>query len=140
MMHQASPGPSEDFTIDTENGTGVTVIRMGARVTGQRLVRALEALAALNTYEARHPRVWDLRDADLSQLTRAELRVVARRVRALDLSLPESRAGVVVSRDVDFGVVRMFELTEADSLPGSICAFRDIVRARAWASAPPDEG
>ena len=139
MMHQASPGPSEDFTIDTEDGAGVTVIQMGARVTGQRLVRALEALARLNTYEARHPRLWDLREADLSQLTRAELRVVARRVRTLDLSLAESRVAVVVSRDVDFGVVRMFELTEADSLSGAIRAFRDITRAHAWVSAPADE-
>lgn len=138
-MHLASPGPSEDFAIDTEAGTGVTVIRMGARVTGQRLVRALEALAGLHSYEARHPRLWDLREADLSQLTRAELRIVARRVRALDLSLPESRAGVVVSRDVDFGVVRMFELTEAESLPGVVRAFRDFTRAQAWLSGPVDE-
>lgn len=138
-MHQASHGPSEDFTIDPGDSTGVTVIRMGARVTGNRLVRALEGLAALHTYEARHPRLWDLREADLSQLTRAELRLVARRVRALDLSREESRVSVVVSRDVDFGVMRMFELTEADALPGAIRVFRDFSDAQMWASAPADE-
>lgn len=132
MMPQASHGPKDEFTIDTDEESGVAVITMVARITGQRLVCALDALAGHEGYRAVQPRLWDFRDADLSQLTRAELRLVARHVRSLELSPPESRAGVLVSRDVDFGVIRMFELTEAESLSGVVRAFRDLSRAQAW--------
>jgi hypothetical protein len=41
---------------------------------------------------------------------------------------------VVVGRDVDFGIARMFQFREAEEMPSAMRPFRDIDEATAWAA------
>ena len=75
--------------------------------------------------------LWDLRNADLSGISAAELRTVADLEENRRPDLPRSRIALVVSREVDFGMLRMLEAF----LPESTLdyhVFRDFDDAWHW--------
>jgi len=84
-----------------------------------------------------HPgmhRLWDLREADLSNWTRQEIRggIEAIASRTPPIAKDELRVAALVTRDLDYGVARMFESMASGSLPIRYAVFRDEPRALEW--------
>jgi hypothetical protein len=70
----------------------------------------------------------DIRRADVRSVTSAGVRRLAERPFAL---APESRRGVVVRGELNFGMARMYEALR-DKLGGAIRVFRDFDEAKRW--------
>ena len=92
----------------------------------------MNASAALHEspdYYPDSPRIWDARETDPGQAIRPEdLRAIS------NLPVAETTTGriaIVVRRDIDFGMSRMFQAYQ-DLKPGSIQVFRDYAEASAW--------
>ncbi len=78
------------------------------------------------------PTVWDLREADLSAIGEADMRLVGLRNRDLAERRGRARMALVVSDDFSFGVARMHQvLGESPNLEVSV--FRDLSAAEGWA-------
>jgi len=121
-----------EIAIAFDEATGTVCLSLTGRLTARSVISAIEKLEAHPEFSPERPRLWDVRQADLSKLSRDEFGRIARAARESHLSRPGVRVAVLVSRDVDFGMARMFELTEGSSLLASMAVFRDEAAAMAW--------
>lgn len=121
-----------EFHIQVDDELGVATIRISGTVTADALRGAMEALTAHPGFHQGLGRVWDAREGDLSRLTRSDLGFVAEAARRLQLSHPDARVAFVVSRDLDFGIGRMFQAMETEGLPAAMALFRNVDEARSW--------
>ena len=83
--------------------------------------------------------LWDLREASLAEFTADEVRRVIELVRNNWATEGTPRAALVVAREVDFGMARMYELQLSDLSTGRVQVFRNMEAAREWL-ANPDPG
>lgn len=75
--------------------------------------------------------VWDFREATFS-LSTADIREVATFITSHQPTTPPARIAFVTTRDVDFGLSRMFEAYRADPRT-TFRVFRDYEEALHWA-------
>jgi hypothetical protein len=115
-------------TIDTDPVEGVVV----GTVSGLLTLEEMREAAAAIWRDVEGPRIrmlWDLREARFT-LSEGEIRAMA------DFSKQRSpyshlRMAFVVARDLEFGLVRMFEVfREAESARTAV--FRDMQQALGW--------
>jgi hypothetical protein len=79
--------------------------------------------------------LWDCRKATISALSTGGIQgLIAFNIRHAD-ARGEGMSAIVVSKDVDFGVGRMFE-AHAQDLPWQTKIFRDLESATQWLSGP----
>lgn len=74
----------------------------------------------------------DLREADLGQFSRTVVKGVVDYVAKHRGAKPGARTAVVVGRDLDFGLARMYEQMLVASTDVEVVVFRDIEEARTW--------
>ena len=79
----------------------------------------------------------DCSKSDLSGLSAADVRNASEAVVVLGEQFGTGRAAMVVGRDVDFGMVRMWELLTADKVPFEFCVFRNLAEACEWLEVVP---
>ena len=129
----ASDTPQEEeVTIRIDEAQRLATVILTGRATAHGVVRAIRDLTSHPQYRPGIPKLWDARQADLSKLTRAEFRSIARAGRVSELSTLGIRVAVLVTRPVDFGIARMFELSEGYDLLDALRVFRDPDAAIAW--------
>ena len=117
-----------DYKISTDEGTQTAVITVRGEGTLVGLRRIMTDLAPGGHF-ALPRRLWDLREATLG-MTSAELEQLAHD--GQDREGPEpSRAAVVASGDLEFGLSRLFEVYRASDST-SIAVFRDLDEAARW--------
>jgi hypothetical protein len=78
------------------------------------------------------PIVWDLRSAELA-VNATQVRELGRSILSAQPSPPPPKVAFVTGRDVDFGIVRMFEVFREDPAT-NVRVFRDYEAAIAWAA------
>lgn len=129
-----SPGvpPQKEVTIHIDEEQRLATVTLAGRITAHGIVRAIESLNAHPQYRPGIPKLWDARNGDLSKLTRAEFRSIARAGRLSGLPKRGSRVAVLVTKTVDFGIARMFELSEGYDRVDAMRVFRDHAAAIAW--------
>jgi len=120
-----------DWSIDVDETQGIITITLRGQleVTG-----TLEALKSLWAEEARtgiKAALWDFREMVAGGVTTLQLREMATRHMRDRPDLPETRAAIVVSRDLEFGLARMVEAFVSEG-PVDMQAFRDFSEASAW--------
>lgn len=120
------------YSIHIDDAKAMTTLRFTGRVTASEVLEALVQLTAHAGYRAGMARLWDGREADLSEMTRDDFLLLAHALRPIQSPSPGVRVALLVSRDIDFGIMRMFESWEGDDLPAAIRVFRDLQAAEAW--------
>lgn len=80
------------------------------------------------------PVLWDFRNARLV-VRAAEVRALAQFVMEGQPSMPPPKVAIVTSRDVDFGLSRMYEVLR-EHPETEVRVFRDYEEAYAWVGAP----
>lgn len=120
-----------DWSVDVneELGTVAVTLRGQWELTG-----ILEALESLWTEQVRTGilrALWDFRGVSAGGVPTVQLREVANRHLRDRPDLPESRAAVVVSRDLEFGMARMTEAFISEG-PVDMQIFRDLSEASEW--------
>lgn len=132
MVEPLASSSQEEVTIHIDGVQGVATVILNGRVTGPVVARAIEHLKSFPRYRPGMPQLWDAVQADLSRLTRADFRSIARAAKDSGSSTRRTRVAVLVVREVDFGVARMFEMTEGSDLLPAIQVFRDPAAAMDW--------
>ncbi len=120
------------YSIHIDDAGARATLRFTGRVTASEVVEALLQLTAHADYHADMPRLWDGREAELSAMTRDDFPFLAEALRAIQSSSPGVRVAFLVARDIDFGIMRMFESLEGEDLPANMQVFRDQGEAEAW--------
>ena len=118
MEHEISINKREDIAFVTIHG----------EATFDGLMEVYDALAPDGQFCVRR-RLWDLRGANIV-MTNAELERLGHEGQARDHDRP-SRAAVVATRDVDFGLARVNEVYRASSNT-EMRVFRDFDEALQW--------
>ncbi|MFQ5703788.1 MAG: hypothetical protein ACE5HT_07180 [Gemmatimonadales bacterium] len=83
-------------------------------------------------------RLWDFRDADLSQLSESDLASIADFAAQREDPKERPRVALLVGRNVDFGVSRMYEVLAEERYSATFSVFRDEAAAERWLSARDD--
>lgn len=77
--------------------------------------------------------LWDLLGADLSKLSRDEIRFIATRKKGIAYLSKGGKIALVLGKPCDFGVGRMWgACNETAEMPAEIRAFRTIDDAKKW--------
>ena len=118
-----------DCTIDIDVASAVATVRLTGLITVAEAARAFERLAAHPQYRDGVARLWNVRKAEFSKITSDDIRQISQAARAT-LSNPRARVALLVARDVDFGISRMYQSTAGETLPMQV--FRDLESAEAW--------
>ena len=116
------------YEISIDHARDFAVVTVHGEATFDGLMEVYEALAVDGQFSVRK-RLWDLRDATVA-MTTAELERLGHEGQARD-NQRSSRAAVVASRDVDFGLARVNEVYRASSST-EMRVFRDLEEAREW--------
>ena len=115
-------------TIDTDSVEGVVV----GTVSGPLTLKEIRKAAAAVWKDIEGPRIrmlWDLRDAQFT-LSANEIRALAEFAKQHS-PFSHLRMAFVVAGDLEFGLVRMFEVfREAESVRTAV--FRDMQQALGW--------
>jgi hypothetical protein len=90
---------------------------------------AAQARAHAQTNHPRLNRLWDFRQADLTAWTADDMRMFNEMIKLNEGGGAEVRIAALVSRDVDFGVARMYESISADGFIKEGAVFRDEAAA-----------
>ncbi len=80
--------------------------------------------------------LWDSREGSLAGLLGADLQLIVERGTPLADSRKGGRTAIVCSKEVDYGVSRMFQtLASLQNIPIEAQVFRSIQEARKWLTA-----
>jgi len=87
-----------------------------------------------------YSRLWDLRSASIGDLSRDQLEGLAKFSQRGDSQPGKVRSALLVARDLDFGVGRMYQMVGEQILPVNFAVFRDEDEADGWFSETDDGG
>ncbi len=90
-------------------------------------------------YRSEADTLWDLRKADLGKLSRSDVKGLVDYVLKHRGAPPGARTVFVVSRDLDFGIARMYEQRLEAASPSDVLVTRDMDEALAWLAEAPTE-
>lgn len=76
--------------------------------------------------------LWDLRDADFSEVKPHEIRTLMEMVKGHWGQNGSARSALLVTKDLDFGLARMYEMLMDGGTAGSVMVFRDHDEAVEW--------
>ena len=117
---------------------GIAVVRWQGKVSDSDLPPAVRALFEGGEWEPGFSVFIDAREADLVEITPHGLRTVAGVVAGYGHDHEgQFKTAMVVSRDLTFGMGRMYEVY-SEASQETLRVFRDLQQALHWVGAPPD--
>lgn len=122
-----------------DSNSGLRIHTVTGSLSFDTLTGILAELYQDPRFRADQDVLWDLREASLAEFTADEVRRVIDLVRDNWATEGTPHAALVVAREVDFGMARMYELQLSDLSTGKVQVFRDIEAAGEWL-ANPDPG
>lgn len=122
-----------------ESATGLRIHKVTGSLTFTELRETLQALYASPDFRPEQNALWDLRDSVLTTFTTAQVREIVEPVRSHWGTRGAPRAALVVCRDADFGMARMYELQLDVEGTAEVRVFRDLEEARVWVLEEPEE-
>jgi hypothetical protein len=122
-------------SVHHDPATGIWTIRLSGVVTPQEVLDAYAEMRASPAFVPEAPRLWDARETDAAPIV--ESIDLVRIARSPGSSVPH-RVAVLVHRDVDFGMSRVYQAhAEYAKRPGETRVFRDQAEALAWLAGDP---
>ncbi|NNM04790.1 MAG: hypothetical protein HKO65_06765 [Gemmatimonadetes bacterium] len=120
-----------DWTMETDEARDIITFTIAGEWDAGEIIEAIEALWPEQIRTGILRVLWDMRGVDGGGVDTVEVREVANHHLTARPELPESRAAVVTSRDLEFGMARMTEAFITES-PVDMQIFRDIQKAYEW--------
>ena len=118
-----------DIQIDPESA--IALVDVGEASSTAEIIKAVEALLAHPDYIDGMDSIFDYSQCDFSKLSTEDLKSIAH---FLVPHLPRlaKRINLVVERDLEYGVARMYGVYAEKIAPRERHIFRDIDAARQW--------
>lgn len=118
-----------DVQIDRESA--IALVDVGEASSAAEIIKAVEALFAHPGFVDGMDTIFDYSRCDFSKVSAEDLKSIAR---FLVPHLPRfaNRVNLVVERDLEYGLARMYGVFAEDIAPSERRIFRDIDTAREW--------
>ncbi len=85
--------------------------------------------------------LWDVTRADLSSWQKDDIIYLARKVKKYSHLRRDGKTAIVLLRDVDFGISRMYQTyADVEKIDFEINVFRDVNEAKQWLGVPITSG
>jgi hypothetical protein len=110
-------------------------IKVIGAVKGDDVVDLARSLLAHPDWHGAANVLVDYRESDFTELSKIEMERISKSIVEIANEFGGARAAIVVSREVDFGIVRMWEMSTGDAILFAFRVFRSIDEARAWIDA-----
>lgn len=108
----------------------LTVLTVAGKISANEIITVLEEFYR---GEFTANLLWDCTEADLSQLTRAQLQEVLTSSKQHSRLRQEGKTALVMPDDLGYGIGRMYEtLSEVTEHPISLAVFRSMEEAWEW--------
>lgn len=100
-------------------------------ITFQEIKSSYEAILSHPDFQEDMRVIWDIRDADASKFDSQDVIRLARYFETQLKHRVKFKVAVIVSRDLEYGLSRMYQVAAAD-LPAKIGIFINIEDAKKW--------
>jgi len=117
-----------NLCIDKEKN--IAYIKLSGQLSQKEILSAFDLAVADNRYREGMGRLWDFRDADLSSLKSETVLEMAQYSLNFPSGINDVKVAFLVSRDFEYGLSRMFELSSNSKTP--INVFRTMDEAEKW--------
>ena len=97
-----------------------------------QLKEMLSALYESPGYDPDMNALWDLRTADFTSVKNEQIASLTGMVEKYWAKEGQGKAALIVTRDLDFGLSRMYEMLLSGSSPDKVMVFRDYDEAEKW--------
>ncbi len=118
-----------DYTVDGETGRGFVRIRVRGPVSPTEM--KLLCRSVLESHPGQN-RLWDYREADLTQLSAQDLSDIAADAEGGEPATQDQREALLVTRTIEFGISRMFGMLSECRRSVRFSVFRDEEAAELW--------
>lgn len=118
-----------DVQIDRESA--IALVDVGEASSAAEIIKAVEALLAHPGFVDGMDTIFDYSRCDFSKVSAEDLKSIAR---FLVPHLPRfaNRVNLVVERDLEYGLARMYGVFAEEIAPSERRIFRDVDTAREW--------
>ncbi|WP_372679066.1 hypothetical protein [Desulfosarcina sp.] len=117
-----------DLRIDEEKN--IAYIKLSGQLNRKVILSAFDLAVADNRYLHGMGRLWDFRDADLSSLKSETIVEMAQYSLRFPPGINDVKVAFLVSRDVEYGLSRMFQMSSESKTP--IQVFRAMDEVEKW--------
>ncbi len=120
----------KDMDLRTDKEKNIAYIKLSGQLSKKAILRAFDLAVADIRYRDGMGRLWDFRDADLSSLKSETVFEMAQYSLNFPSGINDVKVAFLVSRDFEYGLSRMFELSSNSKTP--INVFRTMDEAEKW--------
>ena len=117
-----------DLKIDDEKN--IAYIKLSGQLNEKVILSAFDKTVSDKRYKKGMGRLWDFRDADLSSLDYETVAKMAQYSLNYPPGIKDVKVAFVASRDLEYGLSRMFEMSSRAITP--IHVFRTMDEAEKW--------
>ena len=122
-----------DMELRIDETRNIAYIKLTGRLGKQEILEAFDAAVSHERYRMGMGRLWDFRDADLSLLDASTIQEMARYSTTFPAGIDDVREAFVTSRNVEFGLLRMFEAYSVSAEARTTIAVFDAMQdAETW--------
>ncbi len=120
------------FSTKIDKKLGVRMHKVAGEVTVSDILAELKQVYSKPDFDSTLNVLWDLRQARLVSTSSMEVDELSRFVADHWGKPGGSRGALVVSRDFEFGLTRMYEVFLESKTPNDVTVFRDYDEALEW--------
>ncbi|WP_146032991.1 hypothetical protein [Geothermobacter hydrogeniphilus] len=117
-----------DLWFDEKNN--IAYIGLSGILDKDSILDALESTISCEKYKDGMSRLWDFRDADLSELKSSDILSIAIKSSELSSTMNEVNIAIVVKDSLDYGLSRMFQSYTNRTSQNMV--FRTVEEAEQW--------
>jgi hypothetical protein len=117
-----------DLRIDAEKN--LAYIKLSGRLSKEEILRAFDSTVSDERYKKGMGRIWDFRNADLSSFDSQTIAEMGKYSLRFPPGINDVKVAFVTSRNLEYGLSRMFELSSTAMTP--IRVFRALDEAEKW--------
>lgn len=111
----------------------VMIHTVAGEMTFEEIKSSYEAILSHTDFQEDLNPIWDMRNADASKFDRQDVIRLARYFETQLKNRAEFKVAVIVSRDLEYDLSRMYQVAAAD-LPAKIGIFINLEDAKKWVS------
>ena len=109
----------------------VMIRTVTGEITFEEIKSSYEASLTHPDFQRDMHAIWDIRDADASEFDSQDVIRIARYFETQIKNRAEYKVAVIVSRDLEYGLSKMYQVAAAD-LPAKIRIFNNLEEAKKW--------
>jgi hypothetical protein len=121
-----------EISIYIDPKAGIRENKVKGQIDIEKLIEFLKELYEKPEFDTNMNVIWDLGEADFSAVASSDVRTVMELVGKKWGVEGKSKAALVVSKEVDFGLTRMYEILMSGATSSKVMVFKNMEKAREW--------